>query len=50
MPFMSVYNNLVIFDPKSRQNTPDQIVPELATEWGLECRRHGPHLQAARRL
>src|SRR5258708_5835907 len=34
MPFMSVYNNLVIFDPKSRQNAPDQIVPELATEWG----------------
>src|SRR5437879_4212691 len=33
MPFMSVYNNLVIFDPKSRQNAPDHIVPELATEW-----------------
>ena len=33
MPFMSVYNNLVIFDPKSKQNAPDQIVPELATEW-----------------
>ena len=33
MPFMSVYNNLVVFDPKSRQNAPDVIVPDLATEW-----------------
>src|SRR5262245_38033395 len=33
MPFMSVYNNLVVFDPKSRQNAPDAIVPDLATEW-----------------
>src|SRR6478735_4641218 len=33
MPFMSVYNNLVVFDPKSKQNAPDAIVPELATEW-----------------
>ena len=27
MPFMSVYNNLVIFDPKSKQNAPDQRSP-----------------------
>ena len=33
MPFMSVYNNLVMFDPKTKQNTPDNIIPELATEW-----------------
>ena len=33
MPFMSVYNNLVVFDPESRQNRPDKIVPDLATEW-----------------
>ena len=33
MPFMSVYNNLVVFDPKSKQNAPDKIVPDLATEW-----------------
>ena len=33
MPFMSVYNNLVMFDPKTKQNTPDNIVPDLATEW-----------------
>jgi len=23
MPFMSIYNNLVVFDPKSKQNAPD---------------------------
>ena len=33
MPFMSVYNNLVVFDPESKQNRPDRIVPDLATEW-----------------
>ena len=33
MPFMSVYNNLVVFDPKTKQNAPDHIVPDLATEW-----------------
>ena len=33
MPFMSVYNNLVVFDPESKQNRPDKIVPDLATEW-----------------
>src|SRR3984885_2455888 len=33
MPFMSIYNNLVVFDPASKQNAPDHIVPDLATEW-----------------
>src|SRR5262249_30140780 len=33
MPFMSVYNNLVVFDPKTKQNSPNHIVPDLATEW-----------------
>jgi len=33
MPFMSVYNNLVVFDPESKQNRPDRIIPDLATEW-----------------
>ena len=33
MPFMSIYNNLVVFDPKTKQNAPDHIVPDLATEW-----------------
>lgn len=33
MPFMAVFNNLVMFDPDSRQNRLDRIVPELATAW-----------------
>ncbi|MBN8907586.1 MAG: hypothetical protein J0H99_13360 [Rhodospirillales bacterium] len=33
MPFMAVFNNLVVFDPNSKQDRLDQIVPELATEW-----------------
>lgn len=33
MPFMSIYNNLVVFDPATKQNSSDHIVPDLATEW-----------------
>ncbi|MGB4345195.1 MAG: hypothetical protein WBJ21_02245, partial [Burkholderiaceae bacterium] len=33
MPFMSVFNNLVFFDPKEKINSPDKIVPELAESW-----------------
>src|SRR5258708_14839906 len=33
MPFMSVFNNLVVFNPDSKQNRPDQIVPDLAASW-----------------
>src|ERR1700687_5831258 len=32
-PMMGVFNNLVIFKQDEVQNTPDTIVPELATEW-----------------
>jgi len=35
MPFMAVFNNLVIFDPDSEQNRPDRILPDLATSWAL---------------
>jgi peptide/nickel transport system substrate-binding protein len=35
MPFMAVFNNLVVFDPDSRQNRPDRIVPDLATAWSV---------------
>src|SRR5450759_3832254 len=31
--FMSVYNNLVIFDQQDRIARPESIVPDLATEW-----------------
>ncbi len=33
MPFASVFNNLVVFDPASEQNRLDRIIPELATKW-----------------
>jgi peptide/nickel transport system substrate-binding protein len=33
MPFMSVFNNLVVFDPKTKQNKPDGIIPDLAESW-----------------
>ena len=33
MPFMAVFNNLVMFDPDSPQNRVDRIVPDLATAW-----------------
>jgi peptide/nickel transport system substrate-binding protein len=32
-PMMGVFNNLVIFRQDEPQNTPESIVPELATEW-----------------
>ena len=32
-PFMSVFNNLVFFDPKEKVNSPDKIVPDLAESW-----------------
>jgi len=33
MPFASVFNNLVVFDPASEQNRLDRIIPELAASW-----------------
>src|SRR5690242_16881547 len=32
-PIMSVMNNLVVFDPKQKQNRLDNIVPDLAESW-----------------
>ncbi len=32
-PFMAVFNNLVMFDPKEKVNSPDHIVPDLAESW-----------------
>jgi peptide/nickel transport system substrate-binding protein len=32
-PFMSLFNNLVLYDQHERLNTPDNIRPELATSW-----------------
>lgn len=33
VPFMSVFNNLVMFDQHAPRNSPEVIVPDLATEW-----------------
>ena len=32
-PFMSVFNNLILFDQHQKRNSPENVVPELATEW-----------------
>jgi peptide/nickel transport system substrate-binding protein len=32
-PIMGIFNNLVIYRQDDRQNSPDSIVPELATSW-----------------
>src|SRR5882672_9021071 len=32
-PFMAVFNNLVMFDPNEKTNSPDKIVPDLAESW-----------------
>src|ERR1044071_2345610 len=33
VPFMSVYNNLVMFDQHVAKNSLQSIVPDLATSW-----------------
>ena len=33
MPFMSVFNNLVMFDQNVAKNSFESIVPDLATGW-----------------
>src|SRR5262245_65991151 len=33
MPMMGVFNNLVTFDPKEKQNKLSNIVPDLAESW-----------------
>jgi peptide/nickel transport system substrate-binding protein len=32
-PMMAVFNNLVLYDQREKQNRPDTIVPDLATGW-----------------
>jgi peptide/nickel transport system substrate-binding protein len=33
MPFMSLFNNLVLYDQNKPQNSPQSIVPDLAKSW-----------------
>ncbi|MBV9560659.1 MAG: ABC transporter substrate-binding protein [Bradyrhizobium sp.] len=39
IPFMPVFNNLVIFDQNKAQNSMDDIVPELAESWAWSADR-----------
>src|SRR5216684_1206770 len=32
-PIMGVFNNLVVFDPNQKQNSLDDIVPDIADSW-----------------
>ena len=36
MPFMAIYNNLVLFDQTKPKASPDTILPELATSWSYD--------------
>jgi peptide/nickel transport system substrate-binding protein len=38
VPFMPVFNNLVLYDQHVAQNSIDDIVPELATSWAWSAR------------
>ncbi|HRD76366.1 MAG TPA: ABC transporter substrate-binding protein [Hyphomicrobiaceae bacterium] len=33
MPFMAIFNNLVMFDPFKRRENLESVIPELATKW-----------------
>ncbi len=33
LPFMAIYNNLVVYDQQKKQNNMDTIVPDLAKSW-----------------
>ena len=33
VPFMAIYNNLVLFDQNVARNSLDSVVPDLATSW-----------------
>src|SRR6266436_6224350 len=36
MPFMALFNNLVLYDQHKKLNTVDTIQPELATSWAWD--------------
>ena len=36
MPFMALFNNLVLYDQHQRLNSPETIQPELATSWAWD--------------
>ena len=36
VPAMGIFNNLVVFDPKQKQNSLDDIIPDLAESWSWD--------------
>src|SRR5262249_46550755 len=36
MPFMAVFNNLILYDQTKPKSGPDTILPELATSWSWD--------------
>src|SRR3954447_432436 len=36
MPFMPVFNNLVMFDPLKGHESADTVVPDMATSWSWD--------------
>ena len=49
VPFMAIFNNLVLYDQHKQLNTMDTIQPELATSWAWDDEQDQAHLQAAQR-
>ena len=47
MPFMAVFNNLVMFDQHKTRNSIDTIVPDLAESWTWDDEQDQAHVQAA---
>ncbi|MFK4582756.1 hypothetical protein ABIF83_006233 [Bradyrhizobium ottawaense] len=47
VPFMGVFNNLVIYDQHIAQNSPDTLRPELARKLVLGQRQQEADIQAA---
>ena len=47
IPFMPVYNNLVVYDQNVAQNSIESIVPDLAESWAWSARQQDPDLQAS---
>ncbi len=39
VPFMSLFNNLIVYDQHKMQNRDDTIVPDLATDWSWDATR-----------
>src|SRR5437660_11400494 len=37
MPFMPVFNNLVMFDPPKSHESADTIVPDMASSWSSDA-------------